>query len=133
MAQKLNFASAFGSFSVDNIDQAEKFYRDTLGLKVEKNEMGFLNIDITKGNQVMIYPKEDHQPATFTILNFLVEDLEKTVDNLSRAGITFEHYEGRMATDEKGIWRTDKGLKTAWFKDPAGNFIALIEPGEFMN
>lgn len=120
-------AKAFSSFSVDNLSKATKFYSDKLGIKVtdepQMKGLSYLNID---GNRVMVYEKPNHTPASFTVLNFPVKDVEKTVDELSAKGIRFEQYEGELKTDKKGIFRGE-GPKIAWFKDPAGNIISVIE------
>lgn len=117
---------AFSSFSVDNLQQAKDFYENTLGLTVKEDEMGFLELSI-KENPILIYPKPNHEPATFTVLNFPVEDVEKTVDELTSKGVKFEQYEGEIKTDEKGIARDSGGPSIAWFKDPAGNIISILE------
>jgi catechol 2,3-dioxygenase-like lactoylglutathione lyase family enzyme len=120
------FTNAFSSFSVDDLDKAKEFYSETLGIKVtEDNEMGFLNLEFSNGAKVMIYPKDDHEPATYTVLNFPVSDVEKTVDELTAKGVKFEIYEG-FNQDEKGISK-DWGQEIAWFKDPAGNIISVLK------
>ncbi len=120
---------AFSSFSVDNIQKAKEFYGQTLGLDVSESYGGILlNIHIDGRTNILIYPKPDHTPATFTILNFPVENLEKAVDDLTKRGVHFEIYnEGNIKTDEKGICISDKGPKIAWFKDPAGNILSVLE------
>lgn len=117
---------AFSGFSVDDLAVAKSFYAGTLGLHVEEDtEMGLLTIHLGKGGDVMIYPKPNHQPATFTILNFVVPDIEKAVDELLAKSVQFEHYEG-FSQNAKGI--ADNGNHSiAWFKDPAGNILAVIE------
>lgn len=123
----LNIKNTFSSFSVNDLEQAYKFYSETLGLKVTKDKMGILSVDLPDGAWTIIYPKgSEHQPAVFTVLNFLVEDIEKAVDNLVSKGITFEQYEGDIKTDEKGISRGN-GRLIAWFKDPAGNILSIVE------
>lgn len=123
---------AFSSFSVNDIDKAKEFYQGTLGLNANKVEMGggysMLELDVTGGTKVMIYPKPNHTPATFTVLNFPVDDLEKTVDELTAKGVKFEQYDmGDMKTDAKGIVRGDgRGPDIAWFADPAGNIISVL-------
>ncbi len=118
---------AFSSFSVDNLSQARNFYSDKLGIKVtdepEMKGLAYLNIDSIK---VMLYEKSNHEPATFTVLNFPVKNVEKTVDDLISKGIRFEQYSGDLKTDSKGIFHGG-GPKIAWFKDPAGNIISVIE------
>lgn len=120
---------AFSSFSVDDVQKAKTFYGQTLGLQVsEDREMGgLLHLHIAGGNDVLIYPKANHTPATFTILNFPVSNIEKAVDDLSKLGVRFEHYnQGDIKTDEKGI-SSGPGPKIAWFKDPAGNILSVLE------
>ena len=117
---------AFSGFSVDDTAKAKEFYEGKLGLEVTEGMMGILTLHLAGGGKVIIYPKPNHVPATFTILNFPVDDVEKAVDELTAKGITFEHYEGEYGTDEKGIMR-GKGPDIAWFKDPAGNFISVLK------
>lgn len=120
-------AKAFSSFSVDDLDRAEKFYGDTLGLQVEKNEMGILELQLAGGGKTIIYPKPNHTPATFTVLNFPIDDIDEAVDELAELGVQFEHYDlPGIKTDEKGVSRSG-GPKIAWFKDPAGNILSVIE------
>lgn len=116
---------AFSSFSVDDIQKAKEFYGYMLGLEISEIPEG-LRLHIAGGGQVFIYPKQNHVPATFTILNFLVDNVENTVAELTKRGIQFEHYEGEMKTDEKGIVRGE-GRAIAWFKDTAGNIISVLE------
>jgi len=124
----LNYTKAFSSFSVNDLDAAMAFYKDILGIQVSKEEMGNIALHIKGNENIMVYPKPDHTPATFTVLNFLVPDLEKTVDDLAAKGIKFEHYDNQyIKTDNKGIARGNGGPSIAWFKDPAGNFISVIE------
>lgn len=120
-------AKAFSGFSVDDLQKAKAFYGDVLGLEVTEIDMGLLELHIEGGNNIMIYPKPNHMPATFTILNFPVKDVEKAVDELTRRGVQFEQYEGEIKTDEKGICRSDEGPTIAWFKDPAGNILSVLE------
>jgi len=127
--KELAFTRAFSSFSVDDLDEAKEFYSQTLGLDVDKTKEG-LDIRFEDGQNVFIYPKEDHEPATFTVLNLLVDDIREAVDKLTGLGVTFEQYTGEMKTDENGImWgkEHDGGPNIAWLKDPAGNFISVIE------
>ena len=122
-------AKAFSSFSVDDLAKAEEFYGQTLGLEVSKDEkMGILNVRFGGGGRTVIYPKSDHAAATFTVLNFPVEDIEAAVDELAAKGAEFEKYhEGQIKTDEKGIAGEEgKGPRIAWFKDPAGNILAVM-------
>jgi catechol 2,3-dioxygenase-like lactoylglutathione lyase family enzyme len=117
---------AFSGFSVDDVAKAREFYGDTLGLETSE-EHGILTLHIAGGREVIVYPKDDHEPATFTILNFPVDDIEAAVDALSERGISFERYE-QMASDfdERGIFRGG-GPPIAWFKDPAGNVLSVIK------
>ncbi len=116
---------AFSGFAVDDIPRAKEFYGETLGLKVGE-EHGMLVLHLAGGATVLAYPKENHEPATFTILNFPVPDVEQAVDRLTEAGVPFEHYEGDLETDEKGIFRGE-GPTIAWFRDPAGNILSVLE------
>ncbi len=120
---------AFSSFSVDDLQKAKHFYGESLGLEVSETKEG-LALKIAGGGDVFIYPKPNHEPASFTVLNFPVADIEKTVDALSKLGVTFEHYEGELQTDERGIFRgadRNAGPTIAWFKDPAGNILSVVE------
>jgi predicted enzyme related to lactoylglutathione lyase len=120
--------AAFSSFSVDDIAKARTFYGQTLEIDISET-MGLLELHIAGGFKAMIYPKPDHVPATFTVLNFPVSDIESAVDELARRGVRFEHYEGELKTDAKGISRGgDRGPTIAWFKDPAGNILSVLEP-----
>lgn len=114
--------NAFSGFSVDDILKAKTFYRDVLGLVVTE-ENGLLHLHLHGGGQVLIYPKKDHVPATFTVLNFPVSDIKQAVGDLARKGIEFVRYQD---TDESGITHND-GPLIAWFKDPAGNFLSVLE------
>ncbi len=118
---------AFSGFSVNDIPQAKVFYGETLGLQVTE-EHGMLNLHIAGGSHILIYPKPNHVPATFTVLNFPVEDIDRAVDDLTRRGVKFEHYEGELQTDQKGIARGN-GPNIAWFTDPAGNILSVLEVG----
>jgi predicted enzyme related to lactoylglutathione lyase len=118
---------AFSSFSVNDIQKAKKFYSEVLGLDVTDNPMGVIELQIARSNNVMVYPKPNHEPATFTVLNFPVDDVEKTVDELTAKGVVFEQYKGEIETDKKGISRDNRGPKIAWFKDPAGNIFSVLE------
>ena len=115
---------AFSGFSVDDLEVAAKFYGETLGLRVSE-EHGMLYLHIAGDRDTLIYPKEDHTPATFTILNFPVEDIDSAVDQLAARGIRFETVDG---ADEKGIFRS-RGPAIAWFKDPAGNILSVLQQG----
>jgi catechol 2,3-dioxygenase-like lactoylglutathione lyase family enzyme len=117
----------FSSFSVDNLEKAKEFYGKTLGLDVSESKEG-LSLHLMGGNETFIYPKTNHTTATFTILNFSVDDVERTVDDLTDKGVQFEIYnEGELKTDEKGIFRGEPEPTIAWFKDPAGNFLSVLE------
>ncbi|MGH8835609.1 MAG: VOC family protein [Actinomycetes bacterium] len=117
---------AFSGFSVDDIGKAREFYEGTLGLEVSESN-GMLELHISGGNPVLVYPKDNHTPATFTILNFPVDDVDGAVDELTNRGVQFEHYDyPDMKTDEKGIMR-GWGPAIAWFTDPAGNVLSVIE------
>jgi predicted enzyme related to lactoylglutathione lyase len=123
----LTHAKAFSSFSVDDIQKAKDFYGNTLGIKtsIEMEYILALHID-GNGNNAIIYPKPNHQPATFTVLNFPVDDVDKAVDELTAKGVKFEHYDmEQLKTDAKGIARFED-ITQAWFKDPAGNIISII-------
>lgn len=118
---------AFSGFSVDDIDAARTFYGETLGLRVNVGEMGILTLHIAGDRDTIVYPKADHVPATFTILNFPVADIESAVAGLTARGVQFERYEGsEMETDAQGIFRGG-GPLIAWFKDPAGNVLSVLE------
>ncbi len=125
----LKEAKTFQSFSVNDIEKAREFYGQVLGLTLT-DKMGGLELQLTESLPAFIYPKPDHTPATFTILNFLVDNIDEAVDNLKSKGVTFEHYdEEYIKTDNKGIARGDgvNGPNIAWFKDPAGNILSIIE------
>ncbi|MBH0081910.1 VOC family protein [Salinibacterium sp. SWN167] len=122
--------NAFSGFSVNDLDDAAAFYRDSLGLAVADGGMGTLRLTLPGGAEVTIYPKENHEPASFTILNFAVEDVEAAVDALNERGVVTKIYSngdllGGMGTDAKGIMR-GHGAEIAWFKDPAGNVLSVI-------
>jgi catechol 2,3-dioxygenase-like lactoylglutathione lyase family enzyme len=117
---------AFSGFSVDDLDRAKEFYGGTLGLSVSENPAG-LELQLGGGGTVFVYPKgEQHTVASFTILNFPVDDIEHAVDDLTAAGVEFERYDG-MQQDERGIARDGGGPNIAWFKDPAGNILSVLE------
>lgn len=118
----------FSSFSSNDIPATKQFYADTLGLDVE-DQMSGLVLHLGGGADVFVYPKDDHVPATHTVLNFVVDDIDAAVDRLSRAGVRFEQYEGELATDEKGVARGGDGPPIAWFKDPVGNTLSVLELG----
>jgi len=117
---------AFSSFSVDDIAAAKSFYGDTLGLRVSEAD-GLLTLHIAGDRDILVYPKADHTPATFTILNLPVDDIEQAVDELTERGVRLERYPQFEAdTDEKGVWRGE-GPPIAWFIDPAGNVLSVIQ------
>src|SRR5436309_15063987 len=123
----LRDSKAFSGFSAGDIQPAKKFYAETLGLDVAESH-GLLTLHLDGGNNVLIYPKPNHVPATFTVLNFPVEDVDLAVDELTKRGVRFEHYnQGDLKTDEKGIMRGN-GPTIAWFKDPAGNILSVLKP-----
>jgi catechol 2,3-dioxygenase-like lactoylglutathione lyase family enzyme len=120
---------AFSGFSSNDIPKAKEFYGRTLGLEVTE-EHGMLTLHLATGGKVLIYPKDDHTPAAYTILNFPVDDIEQAVGELTGKGVTFEHYDN--ATDDRGIFRglsKDQGPDIAWFKDPAGNILSVLKTG----
>lgn len=123
-----NPAKAFSGFSVDDIEKARTFYSQVLGFDVKALSMpGLLKLNLADGHHVLIYTKPNHVPATYTILNFPVNDVEQTVDELTERGVQFETYtSGNVVTDEKGIMR-GRGPTIAWFKDPAGNILSVVE------
>jgi catechol 2,3-dioxygenase-like lactoylglutathione lyase family enzyme len=122
----LKDSSAFSGFSVNDIPKAKQFYGQTLGLEVSESN-GLLKLQLAGGTSVLIYPKPNHSPATFTILNFPVDNVEKAVDELTQRGVRFEIYDyPGLKTDENGISRNG-GPVIAWFKDPAGNILSVLE------
>jgi catechol 2,3-dioxygenase-like lactoylglutathione lyase family enzyme len=122
----LTESKAFSGFSVNDIQKAKDFYGRTLGLQVSESH-GLLTLQLAGDNKVLIYPKVNHAPATFTVLNFPVENVDESVDELAKRGVRFEIYdESDIKTDEKGIMRGN-GPTIAWFKDPAGNVLSVIE------
>ena len=118
-------SKAFSGFSVNDIHKAKDFYGKTLGLEVSEAH-GLLNLHLAGGTKVLIYPKPNHAPASFTILNFPVDDIEEAVDQLTKEGVHFERYEGDLKTDAKGVFRGG-GPLIAWFKDPGGNILSVLE------
>jgi catechol 2,3-dioxygenase-like lactoylglutathione lyase family enzyme len=117
---------AFSTFAVDDVPRAKEFYGGTLGLDVS-DEMGGLALHLAGGTDIFVYPKPEHTPAEFTVLNFPVDDVEAAVDRLTAAGVRFEQYEGELQTDEKGIARGGEGPTIAWFRDPAGNILSVLD------
>jgi len=115
---------AFSGFAVDDVDEARRFYGETLGLSTSEDN-GLMTLHIAGDRDVLIYPKPDHTPATFTILNFPVDDIDAAVDELTERGVRFERYSG-MGQDERGIMR-DQGPLIAWFTDPAGNILSVLQ------
>lgn len=115
---------AFSGFAVDDLAAAKTFYGETLGLEVSESN-GLLTLHIAGGTDILVYPKPDHTPATFTILNFPVEDIEKAVDELTARDVRFQRYD-QLPTDEKGIFRGG-GPLIAWFTDPAGNVLSVLQ------
>jgi predicted enzyme related to lactoylglutathione lyase len=116
----------FSGFAVDDMEAARHFYGETLGLNVSDGPMGVLSLDLAGGRSVMVYPKPDFTPATYTILNFAVDDVDAAVDDLTSRGVEMERYDG-FDQDEKGIARGE-GPDIAWFKDPAGNILSVLRP-----
>jgi predicted enzyme related to lactoylglutathione lyase len=122
----LENSKAFSGFAAPDIAKEKKFYSQTLGLKTSEDH-GLLKLHLAGGNDVLIYPKPNHVPATFTVLNFPVDDVDRAVDELTKRGVQFEHYnQGDLKTDEKGIMRGN-GPTIAWFKDPAGNILSVLK------
>jgi predicted enzyme related to lactoylglutathione lyase len=122
----LGNSHAFSGFSVNDLAKAKEFYGKVLDVTVEQDEMG-LTLKIAGGNHIFVYQKDDHQPATYTILNFPVEDIDKAVTQLKAKGVEFEHYP--EMTDDDGVARGRKasmGPDIAWFKDPAGNILSVL-------
>src|SRR2546423_5770246 len=123
--------SAFSGFAVNDLAKAKAFYAQTLGLKVDDEGVG-MRLHLPEGGTVFVYPKDNHQPATFTILNFVVEDIDKAVDTLTKLGVKFEKYKD-FPQDKKNIARgiaANMGPDIAWFKDPAGNILSVLQNGE---
>lgn len=119
---------AFGGFSVDDIDAARAFYRDSLELDVSDDDMGFLTLSLGSGARILIYPKPNHEPASFTILNFPVDDIDAAVDALNARGVQTKIYsDDQFPSDAKGIVRGNGGPPIAWFRDPAGNVLSVLE------
>lgn len=122
--------AGFGSFAVDDMAKAKKFYGDKLGLHVDETPMGSIELKFGAEEHVLVYEKPDHKPATFTVLNFVVPDIEEAVDALHAAGVKMEQYDmPQIKTDAKGIARDDNygGPVMAWFQDPAGNILAVMQ------
>jgi catechol 2,3-dioxygenase-like lactoylglutathione lyase family enzyme len=116
---------AFSGFAVPDLQKARAFYEGTLGLRVSEED-ALLTLHLAGGRDTLVYPKPDHTPATYTILNFPVPDIDAAVGELATRGVQFERYDG-FGQDERGIWRGEEGPPIAWFKDPAGNILAVLE------
>ena len=116
---------AFSGFSAGDIDAERAFYADVLGVPLCE-EMGGLSLQLAGGQRVFIYPKPNHEPATFTVLNFEVPDIDAAVDELTARGVAFERYEG-MDQDARGVALDERGPAIAWFKDPAGNILSVLQ------
>jgi catechol 2,3-dioxygenase-like lactoylglutathione lyase family enzyme len=126
----LTTSPAFSGFTTDDIPAAKAFYTEVLGLDVSEAN-GMLTLALGGGKTVLVYPKDDHVPATYTVLNFPVEDIDAVVDELTRRGVVFEQYDG-MPQDDKGVmrgWAHDRGPDIAWFADPAGNIMSVLQEG----
>jgi len=126
----LKIDASFGGFSVNNLEAAKEFYTKKLGLTVKNDDMGLM-FELPGGGMVFAYEKPNHEPASYTMLNFEVRDIDAAVDELASRGVTFEHYDG-MHQDDKGIARgiaAQMGPDIAWFKDPAGNILAVLKNG----
>ena len=120
-------SAAFSGFAVPDVEAARRFYADVLGLRVDVDEEmgGMLTLHLGGGTDVLVYPKPDHTPATYTVLNFPVDDVDRTVEELTARGVTFERYPG-FDQDDKGVAR-GQGPAIAWFTDPAGNILSVLE------
>jgi predicted enzyme related to lactoylglutathione lyase len=118
-------SKAFSGFSSNDIPAAKQFYGETLGVELTE-EMGGLGLQLATGGSVFVYPKPNHEPASFTVLNFPVDDIDAAVDELTERGVSFERYEG-MPQDDRGIMRDVPGPKIAWFKDPSGNILSVLQ------
>ena len=126
----LKSSKAMGSFSVNDILKAKEFYGNTLGLDVSNGPEGTLVLNLGGGTRTILYPKPNHEPATFTVLNFAVDSVEKAVEELGELGVRFEVYnEQNLKTDSRGISRGN-GPTIAWFKDPAGNILSVLEAAD---
>lgn len=125
----LKDSKAFSGFAVADLEKAKVFYAEVLGLDVTENKMGLLELHINGGGtRILVYPKPDHTPATYTVLNFTIEDIDKTVDELTARGVKFEHYDMEyIKTDAKGICRGEEGPLIAWFTDPSGNILSVLQ------
>ena len=120
---------AYSGFSVADVDATKRFYGDVLGLDLSENSMGFINLQLASGATVLLYSKEDHVPAEYTVLNFEVDDIDSTVDELAERGVAMMRYPG-MPQDERGIMRglaANRGPDIAWFTDPSGNVLSVLK------
>jgi predicted enzyme related to lactoylglutathione lyase len=122
--------NAYSGFAVDDLERAREFYGETLGVRtsVVSEEGGLISLDLAGDRSTLVYEKPDFTPATYTILNFPVDDIDQAVDELTARGVSFERYDG-FEQDEKGIARGSGGPPIAWFKDPAGNVLAVLQEG----
>ncbi len=124
----LQNSKAFSSFSVDDVKKAKEFYQEVLGLEVKDSPMGVIELVVSGSSNIVLYPKPNHVPATFTVLNFPVENIEQAVDDLKAKGVKFEIYNHEsIKTDQKGISRGNGGPNIAWFRDPSGNILSVLE------
>lgn len=119
-------SKAFSGYSVNDLQTAKAFYKEVLGLEVKEDGMHLLHLHLTGGMHVILYGKPNHVPATFTVLNFPVANIDKAVDYLIEKGVKFEHYNG-FDMDDKNISRSKEGPYIAWFKDPAGNILSVLQ------
>jgi catechol 2,3-dioxygenase-like lactoylglutathione lyase family enzyme len=129
MTTNVGITRGFSGFSVTDVEAARAFYADTVGIDAEvEPEMGMLRLKLPGGAEVMVYPKEDHRPAVYTVLNFEVADVDTAVDALAAAGVVFERYDG-FDQDEKGVARGggERGPSIAWFTDPSGNILSVLQ------
>lgn len=126
----LQSSKVFAGFAVNDLAEAEHFYKDTLGMTATVNAMGMM-LQLQGGGTVFVYAKPDHQPAGYTVLNFEVDDIDAAADKLIEAGINLEHYDmGEMKLDERGVFHSSdpqEGPSIAWFKDPAGNVLSILQ------
>lgn len=122
----LRDCETFSTYSTSDVNKAREFYGEFLGLNISEHKMGLLELHLVNSS-VLIYPKQDHIPAGFTVLNFKVKNIEEYVDGLIAKGLKFEQYERPIKTDSKGIHRNENGPSIAWFKDPGGNILSVIE------
>jgi predicted enzyme related to lactoylglutathione lyase len=120
--------NAYSGFAVDDLERAREFYGETLGVRtsVVSEEGGLISLDLAGDRSTLVYEKPDFTPATYTILNFPVDDIDQAVDELTARGVSFERYDG-FEQDEKGIVRAGEGPQIAWFKDPAGNVLSVLQ------